>query len=104
MPDIVRELGTATRVAVTGLTCISSINSGLLGILFSGTGTGTAQIFHGVTASNSATGIIRAYTTVTGVTVNAATFIRVPAYCSGGITINVGASADPDVTLFWNPV
>jgi hypothetical protein len=97
------EYGNATRLSATGLSTITSGNAQLIGVLFTGTGTGTVQLYHGVTASVSVCGIIRAYTTVTGATVNQAVFFRVPAYCSGGITANVGASADPDITLYWNP-
>lgn len=97
------EYGTATRVAVSGLSTITSGNAQVIGILFTGTGTGTALLFHGVTASASVCGIIRAYTTIVGATVNDPVFYRVPAYCSGGITIELGSTGDPDVTLFWNP-
>lgn len=98
------EFGTASRVVATGLSTITSGNAQVIGILFTGTGTGICQLYHGVTASVSVCGILRAYVTVAGVTVNQPVFHRVPAYCSGGITVNIGASADPDVTIYWNPM
>ena len=98
------QAGTATRVVTSGLSTITSGNAQLIGILFTGTGTGTCQLYHGVTASVSVCGIVRAYLTVIAAYANSPLFIRVPAYCSGGITVNIGASADPDVTLYWNPM
>lgn len=92
-------VGTATRVTGTGKSCITSANANLIGVLCcaSATTTGGVQFFHGVTASNSATGLI-VFASGSG-----AQFVAVPAYISGGITINVGAAANPDLTLFWNP-
>lgn len=103
--------GTATFVTATGAQVISSANSYILGILFHGTGTGAVQIFAGVTATtvvttsggNALSGTIRAFTTVGGATVNSAVYIPFPAYASGGITLLVGATTDPRLTLFWNP-
>lgn len=91
--------GTASRLTVTGLTCLSSVNSNVIGILCcnSATATGAVALYHGVTASSSVCGpIVFASGSV-------AQYIAVPAYCSGGITINVPAAQNPDVTLFWNP-
>lgn len=104
--------GTATFVTATGAQVISSANCYVLGVLFHGTGTGAVQIFAGVTATTVATtsggnalsGTIRSFTTVAGATLNSAVYIPFPAYASGGLTIIMGASADPRLTLFWNPV
>ena len=92
-------VGTATRVTGTGKSTITSGNANLIGVLCCGsaTTTGGVQFFHGVTASSSATGLI-VFASGSG-----GQFVHVPAYLSGGITINVGAAANPDLTLFWNP-
>jgi hypothetical protein len=91
-------VGTATRVTGTATTCITSGN--VIGVLCcsSATATGGVAIFHGVTASSSVCGLV-VFPSGSG-----ATYIPVPAYCSGGITIKVGAAQNPDITLFWNPV
>lgn len=99
--------GNAYRVTATGTVCITSANAAIIGVLFQGTGTGFCRIFAGVTSSGSASadlGILRAYTTVAGVTANAAVYFPFPAVCSGGITLVMGGSADPSLTLFWNPL
>ena len=96
------QYGNATRVVTSGLSTITSANAQLIGILFNGTATGSAILFCGVTASVSVAKI-RAYPTVAGATANQAVYYDTPAYCSGGITIDMGTTGDPDVTLFWNP-
>ena len=96
------QAGTATRVVTSGLSTITSANAALIGILFNGTATGSAIIFHGVTASASVA-YVRAYSTAVGVTNLRALYYPLPAMCSGGITIDIGSTTDPDVTLFWTP-
>lgn len=93
------QVGVATRVTGTGTVCITSGNANLIGVLCcaSATATGGIKIYHGVTASSSVCGLI---VFPSG---SAATYIPVPAYCSGGITVDLGAADNPDVTLFWNP-
>lgn len=92
-------VGTATRVTGASAVTICSVNSNLIGVLCcaSATATGGIAIYHGVTASSSVCGLI---VFPSG---SAATYIPVPAYCSGGITVDLGAADNPDVTLFWNP-
>lgn len=92
-------IGKPSRLTATGLTCLSSVNANVIGVLCcnSATATGGVQLFHGVTASSSACGI------VVFASGSAAQYIPIPVYCSGGIVINVGAAANPDLTLFWNP-
>lgn len=97
------QYGRSTRLVATGLSTITSANAAIIGVLFNGTGTGQLSIFHGVTVSASVASI-RAYATAANATVNAAVYYPCPAYCSGGISVDVGPSADPDLTLFWNPV
>lgn len=99
------EWGTASRRTTAEVTVIASgVNAALIGILFSGTATGSVQLFAGTTATATAagvilTGIIRSCVSATAL----ANFVRVPAYCSGGMIVDIGGTS-PDVTLFWNPV
>ena len=103
------NFGKAQRLTATGTSVLTSANAYIIGILFQGTGTGALQLFAGLTstvASGTAailSGNIIAYATVTGNTANGAVYYPFPAYASGGITAVMGASADPSVTLFWNP-
>ena len=92
-------VGKVTRVTGTGFSTITTVNANLIGVLCCGsaTTTGGVQLFHGVTASSSVCGIVVFASGSVG------QFVHMPAYCSGGITINVGAAANPDITLFWNP-
>lgn len=100
--------GAAYHATATGTICITSANAQLQGILFHGTGTGMIRVFAGVTSTVTTSaaplaGPIWAYATVTGATVNAAVYYPFPANCSGGLTVVIGPSADPKITLFWNP-
>lgn len=99
--------GTAYLATATGAVCITSANAQVIGVLFQGSATGTLQIWAGTTATGAASGlshIIRAFVTTGSATAQSAVYFPFPAYASGGITINVGASTDPKLTLFWNPV
>ena len=103
-----QDLGyVSTFVATaTGTVNISAVNSYVRGILFTGTGTGKVQLFAGTTSTGAAAALgaqIVAYATVTGATANSAVYFPFPAYASGGLTMVVGGSADPKLTLFWNP-
>ena len=93
-------IGRPTRVTGTGLTTITSANANVIGVLCCGsaTTTGGIQLFHGVTASSSACGV------VVFASGSLAQYLPLPVYCSGGITMDVNAAANPDITLFWNPV
>ena len=93
-------VGVPTRVTGTGYQTITSGNAAVIGVLCACSATATAgmQLFHGVTASSSACGL------VVFASGSQAQYIPLPVYCSGGITLNVGAIANPDITLFWNPV
>lgn len=103
MPGFTTQYGRTNRLVATGVSTITSADAAIIGVLFNGTGTGQISIFHGVTASASAVGI-RASSTALTATANNAVYYACPMYCSGGITVDVGPSADPDITLFWNPV
>ena len=102
--------GKAQRLTATGASVISSANAHIIGVLFQGTGTGSLQIFAGLTATaatgtggGAVLGTIIAYATATGATANSSIYYPFPAACSGGITVNVPGTADPNITLFWNP-
>ena len=90
--------GTPTRVSATGIQVIASVNSALIGIVHTSTATAApVNIYHGVTAS------VEACTTVQFASGSVASFLQLPMFCSGGLTIDLGATADPSLTLFWNP-
>lgn len=97
----------ATRLTATGTVCITSANAYIQGIMFQGTGTGSLKLFAGVTSTSTASAVylgqVVAYATVGGATINTAVYYTFPAYCSGGITTQMPGTADPSVTLFWNP-
>jgi len=96
--------GIASHVTAAGATVICSSNAFIIGILLQSSATGNVQLWSGVTATGAAatlSGIIRA--TTGAVSAAPALYIPFPAYASGGITLNVGASNDPKLTLFWNP-
>ena len=93
--------GRTTRLVATGLSTITSANAHIIGVMMAATGTCELIIFHGVTASASAA-YVRGYVTVP-VGGQPGQYFPCPAYCSGGITVDVNNSLDPDLTLFWNP-
>jgi hypothetical protein len=98
--------GVATYVTAAGATCVCSSNAQIIGILFQSSATANVQIWAGTTATATAStitlsGIIR--TTTGAVSAAPAVYIPFPAYASGGISLNLGASGDPKLTLFWNP-
>lgn len=96
--------GTPTRVVTSGKAAITSGNAAIVGVTFHGSGTGQVQFFAGATCSSSLTGVIRAYRTAAAATANTALYMDVPVYCSGGFSIDAGATLDPDLTIYWNPV
>jgi len=96
------EYGRTTRITATGLSTITSANAAIIGVMFAATGTASLTIFHGVTASASVA-IVRGYASV-AVGGQPGLYFRCPAYCSGGITVDLNNCLDPDLTLFWNPV
>ena len=101
--NITHQFGKAQVLTVTGATCITSANAYIIGVSFQGSATGSIQIWQGVTAtSNPVSNLIRGYST-TAATAQGATYLPYPAYCSGGITVNVPESLDIKLTLFWNP-
>jgi hypothetical protein len=92
--------GTMTHVSATGLQTITSVSGGaaLIGIMSHASATSAyINIFHGVTASVLACG------TVVFASGSVANFLELPGHVSGGMTIDMGETLDPNVTLFWNP-
>ena len=103
---LIAEAGTPYYATATGYVCVTSADAAIIGVLFAGTGTGTLEIFSGVTATAASAigGVIRAYVTATGATANAAVFMPFPAVFNDGFCVRVGPSADPRLTIFWSPV
>lgn len=105
--NITHQFGKAQVLTATGATCITSANAYILGVSFQGSATNSCQLFQGVTATGSpVSNLLRGTMTAgagAGTTAAAATYLPYPAYCSGGITVNVGDSLDVKLTLFWNP-
>ena len=97
------------RGTATGFHTISSVGCAVYGLLFTGTGTNFCRLFNApstasATASNSLSTNIRAHLTVAGVTGNTAVWIDFPGMTTDGLTMSVGASADPGVSLFFDPM
>jgi hypothetical protein len=60
----------------------------------------TIQLWAGTTATATANG--KPLTgVITFTTAGGTKFLPVPAYCSGGLVVNVAGASD--ITLFWNP-
>lgn len=96
------SFGVATYVTTAGATVVTSANAYILGVLLQSSATGNVQLWAGVTATGaSLSGIIRA--TTGAVSAAPALYVPFPAYAAGGISLNVGASNDPKLTLFWCP-
>lgn len=99
--------GTAFVATATGAVCITSANAQIIGVLVQSSATGSFQLWAGTTATGAGarlSHLVRAYTTTGSATAQSAVWYPFPAYASGGITLNVGGSLDPKLTLFWNPV
>lgn len=99
------NFGTATRVTGTGYTAITSANSYIIGVMFNSSGTCAVSLYKGANASGSVTisGLIR-YNVTVEATIPQAVFVEWPGYAPSGFSVNVPATSDPDVTIFWNPV
>ncbi len=101
------EYGNGTLIITSGAACLTSANAQIIGVLFQSTATAAIQLWQGITATgastNAITGIVRGWQT-TAATAQQSIYLPIPAYCSGGITYNVGAASDVRITLFWNPV
>lgn len=106
---IARRLTVAgATVLATGISTVGGAN--LIGILCNASVTGntTIQLWAGTTATATAAGLALCgvltfvSATATGLT-RLGAYLPFPAYASGGLAINIGGDADPDLTLFWNP-
>ena len=97
------NFGKAQAFTTVGATCVTSANAYIIGVLIDSTASGTFQIWAGTTATAATNGVplcgAVGRSTATGVP----NYLPFPAYASGGITFNVGGSADPNITLFWAP-
>ena len=98
------DYGTPFVVTATGTQVVTSANAAIIGMCFQGSATGGITLFQGVTstATGAVSNLIRFYVTVAA-TVVAPVYLPYPAVCPGGITLVMQASADPKLTLFWNP-
>ena len=96
--------GVGKNVAVAGATCVTSVNAQIIGVLLHSSATANVQLWAGTTATGAGilSGVIRQ--TTGAVSAAPALYVPFPAYASGGITVNIGASNDPNITLFWVPV
>jgi hypothetical protein len=98
--------GTPILVSATAFTTITTAAARLIGVLFHGTGTALIDGIYNCKSTASATattqlgGRIVANTTIAIATVNNAVFVEFPAMFTDGIVVDIGASADPAVTLF----
>lgn len=91
------ESGFPLRISASGPTVVASNNANLLGIFVAvgaSTTAPTINLWAGTTATNPL--IIGTCTLALN------SFVRIPAYCSGGLTAAV-SNDHVDVTLFWNP-
>lgn len=94
----------ATRYTGTGAFCVTSANAAVVAILCCNTATaGAIQLFGGVTASASGGKILSGVITFATISQGIQP-VRVPAYGSGGLCVNIGAAANPDLTIYWSPV
>jgi len=98
MYEAPNETGFPFRITTSGATALPAGNLALLGAFASpGNSTTTApqvNFYVGTTATNP-----QLLGTCT-LALNA--FTRLPAYCSGGLTVQV-SNDHVDLTLFWNP-
>lgn len=95
------QYGRSQRYTATGLSTLTSANAHIIGVLMACSASGSLAIYHGVTASSTAA-FVRGYVT-TAATSQIAVYFPCPAYCSGGVTVGVMSSLDPNITLFWSP-
>ena len=95
MANYVREVGTPTRVTVSGVATIGAgQNLSLIGIGVAGVLTSQMiQLWQGNATGSPILGTM---------TLAANTFLAVPAQCSGGLTYCV-TNEDVDLTIYWNP-
>lgn len=95
MANYVREVGTPTRVTVSGVGTIGAGNNvALIGIGVPAVLTG--QIINLWIGNVTGTPLLGT------ATMAANTFYAVPALCSGGLTYAV-TTEDVDLTIYWNP-
>jgi len=96
-------LGTAT-----GVTTISSAPCAVFGVLFQGSATNGIRIYNApstasATVASAMTHDVVAYPTAAA-TVNEAVYLPIPGMTDNGLTIDIFPSADPKLTLFYDPM
>ena len=98
--------GKATNVRATGYTAITSAAAAVIGVMSHSTGTSLMSFYNAVSATGSSTigGLIRFFVTAAAATGNPVLYYPFPADAPSGFHVNIGASADPNITIFWNPV
>lgn len=98
------NVGTYTRSAATGYTCITSAPAAVYGVLVKSTGTGGFQLFASNTATGSTaiTGVI-GFSTQAGSTINTPLYFPTPLLLPTGFCLRNLPGLDPDLTLFWSP-
>ena len=86
-------------------TVVTTRDANVVGVLCCSTGTGVITLYAGVTATTSTllAGPVRIYTTVPAAYINGPVWMPVPGIAMGGLIVTIGASNDPNITLFWNP-
>ena len=93
------EFSRGTRVTVTGTLSIGVAGGkmAMIGMLVGSCQTAPLmQMWEGATTGS---------TTIIGmVTLPMNSFLRIPAYCSGGATFNFINCIAPDLTIYWNPL
>lgn len=96
--------GFPTRVTGTGLSVIASRDAAVVGVLCCNSATqGAIQLFCGTTATATASGRIGSGV-ITFASGSISQFIFTPLDAKGGLIVNIGAAANPDLTIYWNPV
>ena len=98
----------STRNLTTAETTLISQVTGavkLAGMLCNSTGTCVVTFYAGTTATSSTllTGPVRVNTTVPSAYVNQSQWIPIPAIAVNGLIVTLGATNDPNVTIFYDP-
>lgn len=99
MPNNVREIGTPTRVTVSGVQTIGAGNPvDLIGIWVPSVLTGQIVQLWTQNAAGSTTGVIVVHTS----TLAGNAFYRMPGHFAKGLSI-CNTTEDVDLTIYWNP-
>lgn len=97
-----RKTASGATVLATGISTVGGAN--LIGVMVNASVTGNTliQLWAGITATATTAGVpITGIITFVSGTAKAS-YMPIPAYCSGGVCINTTGDCT-DITLFWNP-